>query len=245
MGKYDSLRDHLRNLAALEWNAGFHEIEKVLGFELPNSATRHRSWWSNSGGVQVHQEAWLKAGWEVAAADIGRRMVTFRRLRQHDAREPAPGQRAGPAPNARKVSAGDAVSLTVRLHWTRCNTPEGGVGTDQLPSVPGLFRLVFADGDDLHIAIGTAFDLRQRIAGYFPVGAKKNGAGKTPRRLAERLAAGNPTAVEFVTEGNAWLLRDGQGRKASFADEIERTFVAEAAVLDARARGFQVLPIDI
>ncbi len=245
MGKYDSLREHMRNLAALEWNAGFHEIEKVLGFTLPNSATRHRSWWSNSGGVQVHQEAWLKAGWEVAAADIGRRMVTFRRLRQHDRSAPAPGHRASTGATARKASPGDAVSMTVRLHWTRYTPPQNGVGAEQLPSVPGLFRLVFADGDDLHIAIGTAFDLRQRIAGYFPTGAGEHGPGKTPRPLAKRLAAGNPTAVEFVTEGNAWLLRDGQGRKASFADDTERTFVAEAAVLDARARGFQVLPIDI
>jgi len=43
-GKYRRLYHHLRDLPGDEWKATFSDIEKILGFELPNSARVHRPW---------------------------------------------------------------------------------------------------------------------------------------------------------------------------------------------------------
>ncbi|MEI8146476.1 MAG: hypothetical protein WCH83_13530, partial [Alphaproteobacteria bacterium] len=85
MSKYVRLRDFLRRKPELEWNARFDEIETVVGFTLPESASIHRSWWANSGGKAAHQRAWLDAGWNVVSADPSRRTVSFRRSRVSDA----------------------------------------------------------------------------------------------------------------------------------------------------------------
>ncbi|PTW62961.1 hypothetical protein C8N35_1011010 [Breoghania corrubedonensis] len=81
MAKYDPLKLHLAGLQDFEWTAGFDEIERILGSALPASATAHRTWWANSGGLLVHQQAWLTAGWRVRQVDISRRNVTFQRTR--------------------------------------------------------------------------------------------------------------------------------------------------------------------
>lgn len=60
-------------------HASFDELETVLGRELPPSARRHRAWWANSL-IHCQARSWLLADWEVAAVDLGRRQVSFRRF---------------------------------------------------------------------------------------------------------------------------------------------------------------------
>lgn len=81
MSKYDPLREHLARLDDVVWSAKLEELEAILGTSLPKSAREHRTWWANSGGSLVHQNAWLDAGWRVERTDLGREMVIFRRLR--------------------------------------------------------------------------------------------------------------------------------------------------------------------
>ena len=71
-GKYRRLYTHLRDLGSHEWRASFNEIEKILGFNLPPSARRHRPWWANQrqGTGHSHCLAWRAAGWETAEVDM-------------------------------------------------------------------------------------------------------------------------------------------------------------------------------
>jgi hypothetical protein len=60
----------------------FSEIEVILGRELPASASKFTSWWSNDISTNVapsQARAWLHAGFR-AKASIKRRVVEFRRM---------------------------------------------------------------------------------------------------------------------------------------------------------------------
>lgn len=83
MGKYEPLGDHLRTLPEDRWNASFDEIERILGFRLPNSARDHRAWWSNHNGGNHSQAAvWVEAGWETRDVDQARGRIRFERVRK-------------------------------------------------------------------------------------------------------------------------------------------------------------------
>ena len=78
-GKYAPLYRHLKSLDADRWQASFREIEKLLGFELPDSARIHRPWWANQGerGGHSHALAWEMAGWKTAEVSMGDERLVF------------------------------------------------------------------------------------------------------------------------------------------------------------------------
>ena len=81
-GKYAPLYRHLLSLRPeTEWRAGFGEIERVLGFRLPDSARLHRPWWANSrkGSGHSHALAWQAAGWRTARVDLEAETLVFER----------------------------------------------------------------------------------------------------------------------------------------------------------------------
>ena len=62
MSKYDPLSRHFRDLGGQAWHATFEDIERILGFPLPNSARAHPAWWANSADKMPQMSAWLNAG---------------------------------------------------------------------------------------------------------------------------------------------------------------------------------------
>jgi hypothetical protein len=78
-GKYAPLYQHLVKWRGKEWRATFSEIEKVLGFRLPDSARIHRPWWANQGerGGHSHALAWEMAGWKTSQVDMPGERIVF------------------------------------------------------------------------------------------------------------------------------------------------------------------------
>jgi hypothetical protein len=58
----------------------FREIERVLGFPLPEKSKRLRPWWSNNPGNNVMTKEWLAAGYKTEQVDIEGGRLVFRRL---------------------------------------------------------------------------------------------------------------------------------------------------------------------
>ncbi|MBC7190232.1 GIY-YIG nuclease family protein [Candidatus Aerophobetes bacterium] len=77
MGKYSKLEQYLRESNRDVEILDFNEIEKILGFTLPNSAYTYRAWWANDR-THTHANAWLNAGWKVDSVILGQ-SVTFRK----------------------------------------------------------------------------------------------------------------------------------------------------------------------
>lgn len=78
MKKYYSLYKYLKNLETDSVELSFEEIEKILGFKLPDSAFKFRPWWGND---YYHSQsgAWLDAGWKITNIALGR-TVKFQRI---------------------------------------------------------------------------------------------------------------------------------------------------------------------
>lgn len=86
MSKYDPLRHFLAELADDSWTAGFAEVEKILGFALPQSAHRHQAWWANeSNGSHSHSQGWQGAGWQTRGVNLQGKSVRFERRRTRHA----------------------------------------------------------------------------------------------------------------------------------------------------------------
>ena len=80
MGKYEPLAESLRRQRSDSWTASFDEIEKILGFRLPDSARNYREWWANQrGGGHSQKRGWQDAGWQVWKVDLAEERVVFRR----------------------------------------------------------------------------------------------------------------------------------------------------------------------
>ncbi|AZR74753.1 hypothetical protein BBF96_00130 [Anoxybacter fermentans] len=73
MGKYDPLKDFLKNCNDNSVKLTYKEIEKIIDNVLPDSAYKYREWWANEGHVQAN--AWLDAGWKVYTVDLGNYVV--------------------------------------------------------------------------------------------------------------------------------------------------------------------------
>ncbi len=80
MSKYDPLRRYLEGRSTQQVPMTFAEIEKVLGFKLPESQ-RYPAWWSNNPTNNVMTNEWLAAGYKTEQVDIDGRKLVFRRMR--------------------------------------------------------------------------------------------------------------------------------------------------------------------
>jgi hypothetical protein len=86
MGKYDSLGHFLADNEFNEVRMTFEDIEKILGFELPERSQHIRAWWSNNPSNNVMTKAWLAAGYKTERVDIEGRKLVFRRIRPRAAK---------------------------------------------------------------------------------------------------------------------------------------------------------------
>lgn len=79
MSKYEPLTQFLSAQRAREVPMSFSEIERVLGFRLPEKASGIRAWWSNNASNNVMTKAWLAAGYLTERVDMGSRRLVFRK----------------------------------------------------------------------------------------------------------------------------------------------------------------------
>lgn len=80
MSKYDPLYHWLARQSRKEITLTFNELEKILGFKLPSSASRYPAWWDNEEGAEtrhVQCKAWFDAGFRVSRPDFLNRTVVF------------------------------------------------------------------------------------------------------------------------------------------------------------------------
>lgn len=73
--KYNRLTEHLASRDDTRWCATFSQIERIIGFPLPESARSYQAWWSNQ--MRSQSLAWQKAGWKTTALDLASKKVTF------------------------------------------------------------------------------------------------------------------------------------------------------------------------
>lgn len=78
--KYEPLGGFLRKQSTSRVPMTFSEIEAVIGDRLPNSAYRHRPWWSNNPSNSVMTKVWLDAGFQTEQVDMSAQKLVFKRV---------------------------------------------------------------------------------------------------------------------------------------------------------------------
>ncbi|MBN8649328.1 MAG: hypothetical protein J0L55_15345 [Caulobacterales bacterium] len=84
MSKYQPLQDYLANSKSNSISMTFSEIERILGFKLPQSSHKYRAWWSNNASNNVMTEAWLNAGFITADVDLEGGKLKFNLKKMQD-----------------------------------------------------------------------------------------------------------------------------------------------------------------
>lgn len=77
MSRYDALANYLLNLKTNTEVLPIIEIENILGFPLPKSATKHHAWWSNDENHTQARAGWLRVSWRVSGVDFKTKQITF------------------------------------------------------------------------------------------------------------------------------------------------------------------------
>jgi len=243
MSKYEPLREHLARMDDVVWAAKLDEVEEIIGSNLPRSAREHRTWWANSGGSLVHQNAWLDAGWRVERTDLNRDVIIFRRLRIGGTALAGQGQRAdhgarSPQKVAEKRLSREMAALrqpatvTLRSEWTALgDVQKTPCSASAVPVEAGVIRFAALDGDDLKTVIVASQSVQQL---YRSLRMEMKGMDQSAESRAGHLLIKKsgfdplqPIECDVVKPGNAWLLTDGRGRKANLDDKAECQLVAQ------------------
>jgi hypothetical protein len=85
--KYCILGEYLLEREEDQVKLSFSDIEDILGFPLPKSARKFRTWWANDTTHSHAVNGWLTFGWKVTEIDLIEQYVRFRRvakLRLHE-----------------------------------------------------------------------------------------------------------------------------------------------------------------
>lgn len=74
--KYRYLSEYLSNSNQKSVTLSFSEIEKILQFELPDSARNHRPFWANTTTHSIAL-SWLSVGYETVSVNMDKQVVVF------------------------------------------------------------------------------------------------------------------------------------------------------------------------
>ncbi len=254
MSKYEPLREHLARLEDVVWAAKLDEVETIIGSSLPKSAREHRTWWANSGGSLVHQNAWLDAGWRVERTDLMRDVIVFRRLRiggtvmagkagsRADRLAKDPQKAAEKRLTKEMAALRQPATVTLRSEWTTLgDVQRTPCSNSTIPQDGGVMRFAAMDGDDIVTMIIGAQSVHQmyRAMRMETKGLDNNDGSRIGEDLMEEAGIDPKAPIEcdVVKSGNAWLLTDGRGRKANLDDQSECHLVAHLLYLQELQNG--------
>ena len=78
--KYLSLGEYLLAYKKDSIRLSFVELEEILGFPLPKSARKFRTWWTNDRTHSHAENGWLSFGWRVSNINLANESVQFNRI---------------------------------------------------------------------------------------------------------------------------------------------------------------------
>ena len=76
--KYRRLTDMLINSNSKSVTLTFNEIEKIIGFTLPESSRKHRAFWAHTTTHSI-AHGWMAAGYKVLDVNMTAETVVFER----------------------------------------------------------------------------------------------------------------------------------------------------------------------
>lgn len=81
--KYRFLSDYLKESNRLRVKLSYAEIEEILGFELPESAAVHRTFWANTASHSIAL-SWLSVDYSVVEVNLEDKYIIFEQIRNFE-----------------------------------------------------------------------------------------------------------------------------------------------------------------
>lgn len=240
MSKYEPLRKFLAALDGNLWHSSFADIEKVLGFPLPDSARKHSSWWSNSEQGSSGSAAWRMAGWRTETVSLRDGEVTFFR---GDAARPTVSI-PKPSPVSVPVVV-ESIETRLRMDWTSLGhvtlAEDGKVVFPTAPATPGLYRLAISLPGNERRYVGEAVNLSRRFGNYRHPGPTQQTSLRINAVLKKALVDGAVISVAVVVSG-AWIeIGGGERREAELKSKVVRCLLENAAILASGGEDIELL----
>lgn len=241
--KYAALTVYLENQKADRVALSFAQIEKIVGFSLPESARKHGPWWTNSPSPGRHNESWLTIGWQTADRNLKAETITFQRASAPVARKdrsigiakprPTNGAAFDPATLTETDFAADC-AVTLKLRWKRLGAVTLSAA-DKLtfpaaPTEAGLYRLIVRTGNRTTVYVGEAVNLKRRFGNYRLPGRTQQTSLRLNALLRETLARGGAIAVDIAYQ-DIGLSIGGVIMEADLADKAVRRMIEQAAIV--------------
>ncbi len=241
-GKYDRLLEYLvKKNNEEEWVAAFDDIERILGFSLPKSASLYPAWWSN-GSRMPQSFAWLNAGFRTKSIDVNGKTVRFVRSgSSRGIQEGTPGQHfelseAGSRVNDRGTeqvvvsSSTRPEQLNTSYSWVEL----GALKLDQnskivfpeVESRPGIYRFRMLRNGRSSIYIGESENLYRRFGHYRNPGPSQATNIRINKILVNAMHDGVLVYVDVIVD-TAWI----SGEAADLSRKVERTLLESAAII--------------
>lgn len=253
VSKYEPLSQHFRTLGGQAWHATFEDLEKILGFPLPNSARAYPAWWANSADQMPQKSAWLDAGWRTRDLNLSAGHVLFVRrtgavVSTPRAIRPPPTGTKGlyqpPANAPHNWETGRAMECRLRIVWV----PLGRVVCDAAgrlafpvaEALPAIYRFRIRRSDSEKRYIGQTENLARRFGHYRNPGPSQQTNIRLNAEFLKELDAGAEISVAAVTAG-AWIDWGSGPVIADMSSIATRCLLENAAILDDGAVGVESL----
>ncbi len=231
MSKYAPLGRHLASRTDETWRTTFPEIEKLLGFTLPDSARKHPAWWANDQ-QGIRASVWLEAGWRTEELSIASEKVVFRR-------DGIPTMR--PTPKAESapfvpIPLSEPVEMHLRMSWTTL----GAIATDGngklvfpvAPHSPAIYRFTIRMAGKERRYVGEAVDVARRFQNYRTPGPTQQTSQRINEILTAAMGVGAEITVAAVLPDAALFNQNGTQRSADLNSKVIRCLFENAAILD-------------
>lgn len=138
MAKYTKLGLHLKTVMSEKIQLSFQDIEKILGFSLPESAEKHRSWWANDNTHVQALNGWIEHGCRVGFIDLAHKVVIFHKVDR-------PGQNREYTDKKHNSPATPAIEFENEVRAAMSEYYDTKLYPGQVSDVPKLFDMVSED----------------------------------------------------------------------------------------------------
>jgi hypothetical protein len=238
MSKYEPITRHLNAQPSHRVTMGFAEIERLIGFPLPQSARKYPAWWANNADAGRHAGAWLAASWKSEDVDLAAEKVSFSRSERNVAgrseQAVTSAQTACTEPNTDNADDCDGFEMQLALKWRMIGTLvcdlSGSLLFPKIEPAPGLYRFRLSGNFGQRSYVGETVNLRRRFAHYRKPGPTQATNIRMNQVLREHLEAGGLINIDVVTD--SVLLRiDGSALPVDLDSKSVRRLLENAALV--------------
>ena len=230
MSKYHRLHDHLLKLKGDLWHAQFDQIEKILGFSLPQSARKYNEWWANQDKGQSC--SWIDAGWKTGDLNLIKEAVVFQRQEKKNKQTL---KKINKNKELHEWDNPEKIECSVELIFGQCGAvsldDQGRLKFPQIQSVPGIYRIRIRIRGKESIYIGESDNLRRRFGNYRNPGPSQKTSLRIGGILTKALEGGAQISVSCVTK-DAFVRRGNQRSPLDLSSKVVRCLLENATILN-------------